>query len=239
MSQICLSISVGLLIPLVQFVAAPHNSNLQPMPFELSGTTPLPWSEIPVLQDQCTAVWHRQEPAVSPSLGGFSRLVAEQHLANFELWHAEDRARAPRATDQEIAAVKRFIDHVNQRRNDLAEQCDMFLLDRLSQETLPAAGAELHSESPGLILDRLSILSLKIFHTGEEVDRREAPAGHCDRNRQRLSILTEQREDLAAGLDRLWQQILNGERRFKLYRQLKMYNDPQLNPSVYLAGTKP
>jgi hypothetical protein len=97
----------------------------------------------------------------------------------------------------------------------------------------------LHSESPGLILDRVSILSLKLFHTREEIDRPGAPEGHRDRNLVRLGILVEQREDLAHSLDRLWQQVLNGQRRFKLYRQLKMYNDPALNPAVYSAHSKP
>ncbi len=109
----------------------------------------------------------------------------------------------------------------------------------LSQQNLPAPGAELHSESPGLILDRLSILSLKLFHTREEIDRPEAPPGHAERNLQRLRILVEQRDDLAGALDRLWQQVLNRERRFKLYRQLKMYNDPALNPAVYAPQSKP
>jgi hypothetical protein len=119
-----------------------------------------------------------------------------------------------------------------------AEQCDVFLLNLLNQQNLPAAEAELHSESPGLILDRLSILSLKIFHTREEMQRPGAPAGHAERNLQRLAILTEQRADLAESLDRLWQQILDRQRRFKLYRQLKMYNDPELNPAVYAAPAK-
>jgi hypothetical protein len=106
-------------------------------------------------------------------------------------------------------------------------------LDFLHRQNLPADGAELHSESPGLILDRLSILSLKVFHTQEEIDRSEAPLGHSERNRERLCILVEQRGDLASSLDRLWQQVLKGQQAFKLYRQLKMYNDPALNPAVY------
>ncbi len=110
------------------------------------------------------------------------------------------------------------------------------LLDFLRRQNLPAPGAELHSESPGLILDRLSILALKVFHTREEIERPEAPPGHAERNRERLSILLEQRDDLAASLEQLWQQVLHGRRSFKLYRQLKMYNDPALNPAVY--GTK-
>ena len=200
--------------------------------------TPLNSSQIITLHDLCTAGWHHDVPAVPASLTGFERAVAEQHLANFELWHAEDDARIPEASDHELARIKRFIDHANQRRNDLSEQCDVFLLNFLSQHDLPAPGAELHSESPGLILDRLSILSLKLFHTREEVDRPRR-AGHKERNLQRLHILVEQRDDLADALDRLWRQVLNRQRRFKLYRQLKMYNDPALNPAVYAPRPKP
>ena len=200
--------------------------------------TPLSSSQIITLHDRCTVAWHHDVPAVPASLTGFERTVAEQHLANFELWHAEDDARTPEASDHHLASIKRFIDHANQRRNDLSEQCDVFLLNFLSQRDLPAPSAELHSESPGLILDRLSILSLKLFHTREEVDRADAPAGHRERNLQRLHILAEQRDDLAGALDQLWHQVLKGQRRFKLYRQLKMYNDPALNPAVYAPRSK-
>jgi hypothetical protein len=200
--------------------------------------TPLSSSRIITLHDGCNTAWHHEVPAVPLSLTGFERTVAEQHLANFELWHAEDEARAPAANDHDLARIKRFIDQANQRRNDLSEQCDVFLLNFLSQRDLPAPAAELHSESPGLILDRLSILSLKLFHTREEVERPRAPEGHNERNLQRLHILAEQRDDLAGALDRLWQQVLNRERRFKLYRQLKMYNDPALNPAVYAPRSK-
>jgi Protein of unknown function (DUF4254) len=203
-----------------------------PDPLLLSST------QVTSLQDRCTDAWHHEAPAVAPSLTGFARAVVEQHLANFELWHAEDTARSPQASDQDIAGIKRFIDCANQRRNDLTEQCDVLLLDFLNRQNLPVAGAELHSESPGLILDRLSILSLKLFHTREEIDRPGAPNGHAERNQERLRILTEQRGDLAASLDRLWEQVLHGRRSFKLYRQLKMYNDPALNPAVYRPRAK-
>jgi hypothetical protein len=189
--------------------------------------------QVTSLHDRCTVAWHNEVAGVADSLSGLERSLAEQHLANFELWHAEDAARTPGATDQDLARIKRFIDSANQRRNDLTEQCDLLLLDHLRQQGLPAAEAELHSESPGLMLDRLSILSLKVFHTREEIDRPGAPPGHRERNLERLRILLEQRDDLAASLDRLWQQILDRQRRFKLYRQLKMYNDPALNPAVY------
>jgi hypothetical protein len=186
------------------------------------------------LHDQRTHAWHRvprggaeKEPA------DWNALVAAQHGANFDLWHIEDEARAPGASDAELAHVKRRIDRTNQRRNDLVEQLDRALLDWLATEALPNPDAPLHSESPGLIIDRLSILSLKIYHTRQEADRLDAPDGHAQRNRERLSILEEQRTDLCYCLDALWHETLAGSRRFKLYRQLKMYNDPALNPAIY------
>jgi hypothetical protein len=182
--------------------------------------------------DAWTEAWHAAPPR-DPLAEDFAGAVLGQHWANFELWHLEDEARAPQASDSQIAEVKRGIDRVNQRRNDLMERCDALLLEALSAQGLPAAESPLHSESPGLILDRLSILALKIFHTCEETLRADAPEGHVVRNRERLKLLEEQRGDLAGCLDQLWKEILGGQRRFKLYRQLKMYNDPSLNPAVY------
>lgn len=190
------------------------------------------------LQDFYTKHWHQQAPAAPEGLAGsWLQLVIKQHLANFELWHTEDSARIPGAPDSEIARTKRSIDKTNQLRNDLVEKCDVFLLEELGRYDLPRAEAELHSETPGLIIDRLSILSLKLFHTKEEIERIDAPPGHAERNRGRYDILAEQRKDLAGCLDRLWQQAIFGERRFKLYRQMKMYNDPTLNPQVYRTST--
>ena len=187
------------------------------------------------LHDSLTTLWHA-EPDAPPAVSDtFLEAVARQHRANFDLWHIEDEARNPAALDAEIASVKRRIDRTNQLRNDLAEQLDRALLEILKPRALPSPSAPLYSESPGLIIDRLSILALKIFHTREEAQRPNAPTGHAQRNLDRLAILIEQRTDLAACLDDLWQQTLLGQRRFKLYRQLKMYNDPALNPSIYRA----
>jgi hypothetical protein len=189
--------------------------------------------EIARLHDQLTARWHTDARIDAPAGNDWLDRVARQHRANFDLWHIEDEARTPGATDTDLAGVKRRIDSTNQLRNDLAEDLDRVLLDWLSRRQLPNPDAALHSESPGLIIDRLSILSLKIYHTREETERREAPPGHTERTRDRLAILHEQRADLAHCLDALWRDTLAGHRRFKLYRQLKMYNDPTLNPAIY------
>jgi hypothetical protein len=197
---------------------------------------------IVALQDVRTRTWHVQpafqdeapsEAANAAWESGWLIAIARQHRANFDLWHIEDEARAPGATDAELAEVKRRVDLTNQRRNDLTEELDRELLDWLATKGLPDPQAPLHSESPGLMVDRLSILALKIYHTREEAERTGAPEGHAERNRGRLAILEEQRGDLAACLDTLWRETLAGVRRFKLYRQLKMYNDPSLNPVIY------
>jgi hypothetical protein len=200
-------------------------------------------NEIIALHDRQTSAWHQAPQAgnAEPSEaapGALSRAdwlaaVERQHRANFELWHIEDEARDPAASDADLAAVKRRIDRTNQRRNDLAEALDLALLAWLEPKGLPHPKAALHSESPGLIVDRLSILALKIYHTREEAERGDVPAEHIERNRGRLAILVEQRADLAGCLQTLWDETLAGTRRFKLYRQLKMYNDPMLNPAIY------
>ena len=188
------------------------------------------------LQDTLTTLWHQTDNA-SPLGPGttFEDSVIAQHWQNFELWHEEDKARDPHATDAEIAAVKRKIDQLNQQRNDLTERCDELLLAYLCQQGLPLLNAELHTETPGMILDRLSILSLKRFHTREQIDRSDVDHEHISRNSERLQVLNQQSADLSNSLDILWQRILNGERGLKVYRQFKMYNDATLNPVLYRA----
>ena len=196
--------------------------------------------EITRLHDQATLRWH-QDPAapvpLAPAASATPTASAElvdlalaHHRANFDLWHEEDKVREPGASDAAIARLKRSIDALNQTRNDLVEAIDRAFLAAAGVQD-PAA--PLHSESPGLILDRLSVLALRLYHTAEEARRPTASEAHRQRNLARLDLLREQRADLAACLDELWQQVLAGRRRFKLYRQLKMYNDPDLNPAVY------
>ncbi len=186
------------------------------------------------LHDQLTHAWHLEAGVGADAVQtDWLNAVARQHRANFDLWHIEDEARAPQATDAELASVKRRIDRTNQLRNDLVEELDRALLTWLAPQGLPDESAPLNSEPPGLIVDRLSILALKIYHTREEAERKDATPTHIDRNRNRLAILEEQRADLAGCLDALWHETLQGTRSFKLYRQLKMYNDPSLNPAIY------
>jgi Protein of unknown function (DUF4254) len=183
------------------------------------------------MQDEMTATLHETEGEleIEANADGLMALAMAQHRANFELWHEEDKARVPAVPDAEIVRVKKAIDVLNQRRNDLVEKMDLWLIDRLEQN----ADAPLHSETPGMMVDRLSILALKTYHTREETHRASATEDHRLRNAERLVLLLEQREDLARCLDALWAEVLNGTRRFKLYRQMKMYNDPELNPAVY------
>jgi len=150
------------------------------------------------LHDQRTRAWHLAPDAPDEASDPWLAAVVRQHRANFDLWHIEDEARAPGATDAQLADVKRRVDSTNQRRNDLAEELDRTLLAWLEARGLPNPDAPLNSESPGLIIDRLSILALKIYHTREEAGRTGAPEGHADRNRDRLNILEAQRADLAA-----------------------------------------
>ena len=189
--------------------------------------------QITHLHDQATLRWHQDETpdaASVPAPDPLTELVLAQHHANFDLWHEEDKAREPEVPDACIATVKHNIDVLNQKRNDLVEAIDRTLLAAAGDQN-PAA--PLQSETPGLIVDRLSILALKIYHTAEEAHRITASEAHRQKNLDRLALLEEQRNDLAACLDFMWKDVLEGKRRFKLYRQMKMYNDPELNPMMY------
>lgn len=188
---------------------------------------------IPQMHDETTRDWHKPNLPDEIEPKDISSLIRAQHRANFDLWHEEDKARDPEATDQQIATVKRAIDRLNQRRNDLMEKIDEELLSKFREILSSHADAPLHSETPGMMIDRLSILALKIFHTDEESRRSTATEAHRQRNQERLALLQEQRSDLARALQSLLDDVAAGCRRFKVYRQMKMYNDPELNPAVY------
>lgn len=161
--------------------------------------------------------------------------IERNHRCNCRLWTEEDQARRRDVPDAAIAANKRSIDAFNQQRNDAIEKIDEQLL-----ALLPAperrADARLSSETAGAMIDRLSILALKIFHMRIQTERRDAAREHLETSRARLARLTEQRADLGGCLDALLADCVAGRARFKVYRQFKMYNDPAFNP--YLYGAK-
>ena len=188
--------------------------------------------QVTALHRSTVGLWHGQE--VVNNFSGFLHLVCEQHKFNFLLWHEEDIARSPDVGDARIAAVKRAIDGYNQARNDAIEKIDDALLCELERTGVkPAAGARLNTETPGSAIDRLSILSLRIYHMHEQANRADATAEHVAKVQQRLAILYTQHDDLSSSLTELVDDIFAGRKRLKLYRQMKMYNDPTLNPYLY------
>ncbi len=194
------------------------------------------------LHDELLRGWH-DDPAAAAALaeappavgeGELARIIARQHLVNVRLWHEEDEARRRDVPDRAIAESKRRIDRLNQERNDLIERIDEALTERL-----PAAeAAPLHTETPGAIVDRLSILALKVYHMEEESVRADADADHRVRCARRLAVLTEQRRDLSATFGTLLDDLAHGRRRFRVYRQFKMYNDPATNPALRESGAR-
>jgi len=184
------------------------------------------------LQQELVERWHAAPPALQEQ-DPLWQAVLQNHLCNFQLWHEEDRARDPAASDAALAQVKRTIDRFNQQRNDAVERLDELLVERLAATVQPLPAAPLNSETVGSIVDRLSILSLKVFHMAEEARRPEVEPEHRARAGARLAVLRQQREDLAQALRLLLADLQAGRKRLKVYRQMKMYNDPTLNPAVY------
>jgi hypothetical protein len=192
-------------------------------------------AEITTLHRETVARWHREE--ISNPYAGFLHLVCEQHRFNYLLWHEEDIARSPDVGDARIAQVKRAIDKYNQQRNDGIEKLDDALISLLREYgVILADGAKQNTETPGSAIDRLSILSLRIYHMLEQLDRTDATPEHIEKVQQRLAIINEQHHDLSQSLTELLDDIFSGRKRLKVYRQFKMYNDPSLNP--YLYGAK-
>ncbi|MDR1160766.1 MAG: DUF4254 domain-containing protein [Tannerellaceae bacterium] len=147
-------------------------------------------------------------------------------------WHLEDIIRNPDIDPVEALAIKRRIDKSNQDRTDLVELIDSYFLEKY-KEVETWAGATINTESPAWAVDRLSILALKLYHIHQETIRPEAEAAHKAACRQKAAILSEQQKDLSTALDQLLHDIKEGRKYMKVYKQMKMYNDPALNPVLY------
>ena len=147
-------------------------------------------------------------------------------------WHLEDIIRNPSIDPVEALALKRRIDASNQERTDMVEYIDSYFLDKFKDVQVKPE-AKINSESPAWALDRLSILSLKIHHMAEEAQREDASPEHRMKCREKLDVLLEQKKDLSAAIDDLLADIENGDKYMKVYKQMKMYNDEELNPVLY------
>lgn len=147
-------------------------------------------------------------------------------------WHLEDIIRDPNINPVDALQLKRRIDHSNQDRTDLVEQIDSYFRQKYCDvKVLP--DARINTESPAWAIDRLSILALKIYHMREEAERRDASEEHRNKCQMKLNILLEQRVDLSTAIDQLLEDIELGKKYMKVYRQMKMYNDPSTNPILY------
>ena len=147
-------------------------------------------------------------------------------------WHFEDIIRDPHINPEEALSLKRRIDRSNQDRTDLVEQIDSYFRQKYADVKMQA-DARLNTESPAWAIDRLSILALKIYHMREQVERTDVDAEHHERCEAKLNILLEQQVDLSAAIDQLLADIEQGRIYMKVYRQMKMYNDPATNPVLY------
>ena len=147
-------------------------------------------------------------------------------------WHLEDIIRDPHINPEEALGLKRRIDRSNQDRTDLVEEIDSYFRHLYSDVT-PLPDARLNTESPAWAIDRLSILALKIWHMQEQTERKDASQQHIDKCRAKLNVLLEQQVDLSTAIDQLLEDIQEGRKYMKVYRQMKMYNDPSTNPILY------
>lgn len=188
--------------------------------------------EIVRLQTQTVARWHKQP--VDNTYEGFLSVVCQQHAFNFQLWHQEDIARCPEASDKAIADVKRTIDELNQKRNDWIEKIDDWIADSLVHAmTIAAESAPLNTETPGSAIDRLSIMSLRLYHLHEQLERDDVDQMHAVSVQDKVQRCLSQLADLSQSLEQLSDDIVSGRKRHRTYRQFKMYNDPTLNPYLY------
>jgi hypothetical protein len=167
----------------------------------------------------------------------FEALLYHKNWIDTVQWHLEDIIRKPEINPTEGIAIKRRIDKSNQDRTDMVEKVDDQFLAKFGK-VIPKAGARMNSETPAWLLDRMSILLLKIYHMKEQTLRTDVGADHIAKCETKLATLLEQREDMRQAYDELIEDIENGNRKFKVYRQMKMYNDSSLNPMLYEQSKK-
>ena len=192
----------------------------------------LPCAEnIITLHDQRIAHWKKND-IVFECLD-FYGLVEQNHSWNFQLWLSEDYARREDKGYEFVYNAKRAIDGFNQKRNNIMEAMDEWLCKTLqpSQEN----HCPVHSETPGMIIDRLSILALKIYHMHLQVERQDVDDNHRQRCEHKYNVLILQRKQLGQCLNELLNQVQQQQRTFRVYHQFKMYNDPTLNPELYTS----
>jgi hypothetical protein len=162
----------------------------------------------------------------------FEHLLYVKNWIDTVQWHFEDIIRDPNIDPVAALTLKRRIDASNQERTDMVEYIDGYFLQKYSDVKVKE-NAKINSESPAWAFDRLSILALKIYHMNEEATREEASEDHRDKCQAKLNILLEQRTDLSTAIDDLLTDIESGDKFMKVYKQMKMYNDDELNPVLY------
>ncbi|MFC3909861.1 DUF4254 domain-containing protein [Legionella dresdenensis] len=190
----------------------------------------VPVKTIPSLHQNSIIRW--KETGVVLCQVDFLGLVEENHSFNYQLWHAEDRARRDDMGFEFVYQAKREIDRCNQERNNRMEAMDEWLFTRLDP-----AGAEtcpVHSETPGMMIDRLSILALKAYHMDLQVNRQDVDEVHRQNCQRKVKVIQAQQQQLFSCLEELLKQVKAKKRTFRVYHQFKMYNDPNLNPELYL-----
>ena len=162
----------------------------------------------------------------------FEHLLYFKNWIDTVQWHFEDIIRDPNIDPVAALKLKRRIDASNQERTDMVEYIDSYFLQKFASVNVKE-NAKINSESPAWAFDRLSILALKIFHMKEEANRAEASQEHRDKCQEKLNVLLEQRSDLSTAIDDLLSDIEKGDKFMKVYKQMKMYNDEELNPVLY------
>lgn len=187
--------------------------------------------------DRSVSDYHKTDNVDAPCMnpypeGSFEAILYSKNWVDAVQWHLEDIIRDPEIDPVEALQLKRRIDRSNQVRTDMVEEIDTWYREKYKDvEVLP--DATINTESPAWALDRLSILALKIWHMREQAERTDADADHKARCRAKLDVLLEQREDLTTAIGQLLDDIAAGRKFMKVYRQMKMYNDPATNPVLY------